>query len=497
VSDAETELAAALAALVSDDDEQALEHLVAAWEHGRAEPLIALVDTLASRIEPRQRALGGKTANDRYEAFRATAARGRQADLACLVAMLPRLTYEDVSAALDTLLYHWRATPRMRTLLESARLPGYSDRLGELRTVHATPRDEPLSERARQIVAELHRLLTTTDDAGAELLAQVYADPDADAPRLVYADWATSRGDPRGEFITLQYTRRERTPDAAAVRRERELLEQYMQRWLAPIWNAIRPYSVRFERGFLAAVTVEPFAVIAPRPEWSTVIALELAYHEVLPMEAFPALRELRNVTPKLLAQIATTPTQLVHLGLAAEPGPGEASRPEPLRRIPDLTTAYAFPALRSLGVWAGPEDWAWLWETPIGARLERLEIGRASHHPGTVSIPSDWLRARLPEPIRELCFRDRTNELTFTREGDAWPVVRCVCREIGIARSSSDVLAWSLSVLQCVPPGTLREVRFVLSRKAKQDTIDRLERTTRGSHPELQRFTVDVDPFV
>ena len=490
MSDAETELEGALAALASDNDERALEHLVAAWNHCRAEPLIALVDTLASRIEPRQKALGGKTSDDRFEAFRSTATRERQADLARLVAILPRLTYEDISAALDTLLYDWDCTPRMRALLEPVRLPGYTDRLDELRNVHATPREAPLSDRARAAITELQRLLTTTDDAGVELLAQVYADPAGDAPRLVYADWATSRGDPRGELITLQFARRDRPPEAAAVRRERELLDQYMQRWLAPIWNAIRPYSVRFERGFLSAVTVEPFAVIAPRPEWSTVVALELAYHDALPMEAFPALRELRNVTPKLLAQIASAPRRLTHLGLASEPGPAEAIRvalrtPRATPIIPELADGSAFPDLVSLGMWGFPEDWSWIWETPLARRLMRIEV---THQ---LAGASPWLAATLPRAIREVRIRERANEARFQRDGATFPRIDIICRE-----PSRDVMAWT-HMLELVPPGTLREVRFVLPRKAKQNNLERLEHAARRGHPALQRFTVDVDPFV
>jgi uncharacterized protein (TIGR02996 family) len=44
----------------------------------------------------------------------------------------------------------------------------------------------------------------TTED---KLLAEVYASPDDDAPRLVYADWLQERDDPRGEFIALQIAR--------------------------------------------------------------------------------------------------------------------------------------------------------------------------------------------------------------------------------------------------------------------------------------------------
>ena len=476
----ETELQAALAALASDDDERALQHLVAAWDASRAAPLIALVDALASRIEPRVKALGGRTNNDRYEAFRDTAARHRQADLGRLVALLPKLAYGDVSSALDTLLYDWRPTPRMRSLLESIRLPGYSDRLDELRAVHATPHDTSLSARTQSLIAQLESALRT-DPTGDHLLAQIYADPDADAPRLVYADWASARGDPRGELITLQFARRDRKPEAAAVRRERELLDLYMQRWLAPIWNAIRPLSVRFERGFLAAATIEPFAAIATRPEWATVEAVELVYQRMLPLAAFPALRELRNVTPPLLPEVARQPTRLVHLGLAEE-----LDATVMPAKFFELRHGDAFPHLRSLGVWGLPEDWAWLWETPIGARLERLEVLRARND------ESPWLRAALPSHVRELCIRDGRNELRLVRGDDGWPKLRVVCRE-----ASRDVLTWSPHVLQQVPARTLHDVEWVLSYRPKQETIGRLERSMRRLHPAVDRFALDVDPFV
>jgi uncharacterized protein (TIGR02996 family) len=479
VSDAETELAAALVALASDDDERALEALVAAWDTCRAAPLIVLVDVLASRIEPRYKALGGKTADERYQAFRLTAANARQSDLARLVAMLPRLAYDDVSTALDTLLYDWRPTPRMRALVENVRLPGYGDRLEALRTVHATPRDAQLSEREHAIIGKLERLLAP-DDAGADLLAQVYADPEADAPRLVYADWTTSRGDPRGELITLQFARRDRPPADAAVRRERELLDQYMQRWLAPIWSVVRPYSVRFERGFLSTVTVEPFAVIAARPEWATVTSLELAYHEALPIEAFPALRELRNVTPQLLPQIAIRPSKLVHLGLAPEP------RKDTMLTIrrPELD-GDAFPALRSLGVWGDPLNWTWLWDTSIGRQITALEVTQ----PWAGASP--WLDGGLPPWLTEVRIREQTNEARFTRDGLGYPKMEILCRE-----PARDLLAWT-HMLMYVPPYTLRAVRFVIPRRVKAETIERLEHATRNVHPGLETFTVDVDPFV
>lgn len=59
----------------------------------------------------------------------------------------------------------------------------------------------------------------------AELLAAVYADPEADAPRAVYADFLNEKGHPLGELISLQLAR------AAGRRgnkkREQALLDQH------------------------------------------------------------------------------------------------------------------------------------------------------------------------------------------------------------------------------------------------------------------------------
>jgi len=65
------------------------------------------------------------------------------------------------------------------------------------------------------------------------------------------------------------------------------------------------------------------------------------------------------------------------------------------------------------------------------------------------------------------------------------------ICRE-----PARDVFAWT-HMLMYVPPATLREARFVIPRRAKSETIERLEHATRSAQPALERFTVDVDPFV
>jgi uncharacterized protein (TIGR02996 family) len=68
------------------------------------------------------------------------------------------------------------------------------------------------------------------------LLTEILAALDDDGPRLVYADWLTERGDPRGELIQVQCALAAGGLDdatrAALVLRERELLETHGRDWL-------------------------------------------------------------------------------------------------------------------------------------------------------------------------------------------------------------------------------------------------------------------------
>jgi uncharacterized protein (TIGR02996 family) len=46
--------------------------------------------------------------------------------------------------------------------------------------------------------------MTQTTDAEAGFLEDILDHPEDDVPRLIYADWLTERGDPRGDFIRVQ-----------------------------------------------------------------------------------------------------------------------------------------------------------------------------------------------------------------------------------------------------------------------------------------------------
>jgi len=88
-----------------------------------------------------------------------------------------------------------------------------------------------------------------TDEAS--LLRAIEGAPEDDAPRMVYADWLMTRGDPRGEFIQLQctlYRTRAGSVRFASIRdRAQALLDRHASRW-APIANPRLVWA--FERGF-------------------------------------------------------------------------------------------------------------------------------------------------------------------------------------------------------------------------------------------------------
>jgi uncharacterized protein (TIGR02996 family) len=100
---------------------------------------------------------------------------------------------------------------------------------------------------------------------GEDLLAAVLARPDDETPRLVYADWLTERGDPRGFLIQLQCALARGTgPREELEKRARKLLDKHEARWVAPFQHLVEKWEWR--RGFVEAA-VAPGARIAPALE--------------------------------------------------------------------------------------------------------------------------------------------------------------------------------------------------------------------------------------
>lgn len=107
------------------------------------------------------------------------------------------------------------------------------------------------------------------------LLAAVYERREDDAPRLVYADWLTDHGDPRGEFVQIQCRLARMSDDdptrPALQHREQELLTRHEQAWRAELPAMPGFVWGPFRRGF-----VESASVPDPSPQ---VLRLDLDDH--------------------------------------------------------------------------------------------------------------------------------------------------------------------------------------------------------------------------
>jgi uncharacterized protein (TIGR02996 family) len=93
---------------------------------------------------------------------------------------------------------------------------------------------------------------------GRDWIAEIRATPDDDALRMVYGDWLTEQGDPRGELVTIQCRRvqlaraGEATTEIEAA--ERALIDQHGDVWAEQIHSYVE--SHHYDRGFITSIAV-------------------------------------------------------------------------------------------------------------------------------------------------------------------------------------------------------------------------------------------------
>jgi uncharacterized protein (TIGR02996 family) len=251
------------------------------------------------------------------------------------------------------------------------------------------------------------------------LLEAIYADPDADAPRLVYADWLASLGNPRGEFIGLQLARQHGAP---ASDREQALLARHGDEWAGPLHAVTSPLGRVFERGFLAAVSIEARldAERIAAPEWAT-------------------LRSLDGHVPELLAlrgRLDRLRTLYGFLDLRRFVELRAAGRLEAVERyecsLADPNLRFDTPlGLRSLLVRrAFDEQLIELLDSPACEGLEEFAVyydgsplggpawtGDHRERP-ELRARAELLRGRLPQHVRSLCMLDGQTSRATRPEG-------------------------------------------------------------------------------
>jgi uncharacterized protein (TIGR02996 family) len=287
-----------------------------------------------------------------------------------------------------------------------------------------------------------------SEDFEARLLEAVYASPDDDAPRQVYADWLQERGDPRGELIALQLAN---TRTKKAMRRERQLIRHHRASWLGPLWEVVhrgacfgddRMYDLRFERGFLdeAATSFRTKARVPGigDPRWSTVRTLlakdPLLWKPPLPFYTHDVLRRLVHLanahSDTAIALLEDPrPRRLEVLGVYADPNHAHGER---LRGA--LVDGAGVPALRALKLYCvretprapAPHDYDWLWSSSLGARLDTLTLATGLHEREVAALwpieRAAWLASTwLPPTLQAIRFVQGGTMQTLERRGREW----------------------------------------------------------------------------
>lgn len=248
------------------------------------------------------------------------------------------------------------------------------------------------------------------------LLQRIYAEPYNSALRHVYADILLERGDPRGEFIALQL---KRGTIGTPSEREKILVQRHQAEWLGALAGKIR--NPRFEQGFLSECgLVTPLSsTLIGDPQWATVECLNFfdepdlsMLGELLAHECMRSLRNLSWITWPIFAALhtATSPISVRDIWLSCrEPHPIDQSQfqgQSALRNLHSLTL-YSSNAPPQEGY--SPEQFAWLFEQPLGQGLRHFRTQTALHRVG------DWMRlfartqtlsslclgnSQLPDPI-------------------------------------------------------------------------------------------------
>ncbi len=161
-----------------------------------------------------------------------------------------------------------KAAQAMASLKEPTLSDADAKRLDELEQGY------DLEKRATASQASDVKRAKQSDDG---LLAAIYANPDDDGPRLVFADTLTERGDERGEFISLQVRRAAGQGSLETLAREQALYRDHLR---VAAWNL--PLSSGGEcfvrRGFPSVVRLSSRSTktVIGSPAWATVEGMML-----------------------------------------------------------------------------------------------------------------------------------------------------------------------------------------------------------------------------
>lgn len=414
-SSAVTPLARARDALATSDFDGARDALIEAWRLRRDSAVADLVDAVAGRAPDAVTATLAEVITPRVAStqanLRGVAGLDDPRVSRFAIDALARLPFTTPSAevllhALLTIIEH-REDRRLLAQLDAidaavqtrigrlAIRQGLTARLREV-AEHLPELTLPTAEEAALAVELAHRIepLRRVERSADALLAEVYAHPEDDGPRVVLSDLLLERGDPRGEFIALQLARGDDDPPSD---REQALLKQHGKAWLgslAPVLTWGRGYAnTQFRRGFVAVADVmlsvgKKLEPLRHDPAWATIEHLEGWFDpELLATAPLRALREMPNpVGPVELARFARRAEPLARVR--------QVWVNDPVGIDPALLRA-AFPGLETVA-----RHW-YLGDFEL-SEYARLGVPR-------VAITNHWWRGPPKEAVRALDERVRS----------------------------------------------------------------------------------------
>ncbi len=217
--------------------------------------------------------------------------------------------------------------PRYKAIIETSVGDWVGTKLLKAVEAMAAIEPGPLTPADEKALAALEGSLPVTtpvkkkpgkDQSDEALLSLIYASPDDDQPRLVFADALSERGDVRGEFISLQLARAQGRATVEQFAREEELAFDPKRRtgWALPLANG---GDCTFGRGFPERIKLKASSAkkIVGEPAWATIRRVEglegLSVRVAAQLLDHPTLARVRAVhtlTPKLGAALALVPRQ-------------------------------------------------------------------------------------------------------------------------------------------------------------------------------------------
>lgn len=241
----------------------------------------------------------------------------------------------------------------------------------------------------------------------ARLSALVYAAPEDDVPRLVLADALEEAGDPRGVFIREQVMRA-RT-GMRASREEQRLLERHADDWLKPVAGFMS--NVTWERGFPVEADLGAGRWLA-RPDLSTLRRArvfgalspgQLSQVEVMTVSA-ASLDGLKGSAVRELYLSGYAPPLTLRRQPSAALARFSAAPPPHLRKlwVDDGLTELddGSRLIGGGGRMLDASDWAWLWETALGAQLDHFDVM------APFEVLESWLQLAEALPIPMIALR-------------------------------------------------------------------------------------------